>query len=87
MSFRLVYVGAASLLCLFASASLAAEPTRRESAIAAAAAQGRLEELRPDHAPLPRPLRLVASATIRAGERGEELAIVLERVSSRCSDL
>ena len=47
MSFRLVYVGAASLLCLVASTPPAAEPTRRESAIAAAAAQGRLEELRP----------------------------------------
>lgn len=42
MSFRLVCVGAASLLCLFASASSSAEPTRRESAIAAAAASDEL---------------------------------------------
>lgn len=39
MSFRLVCVGAASLLCLFASASSAAGPTRGENANAVPAAQ------------------------------------------------
>jgi hypothetical protein len=47
MSFRLVYVGAASLLCLFASAPSAAEPTRRENAIAAAALRDGLKNFGP----------------------------------------
>src|SRR5262249_10237263 len=46
MFFRLVRVGAISLLFQLASAGPAAELTRRESAIAAAAAEGRLEDLR-----------------------------------------
>src|SRR5262245_22119388 len=46
MLFLLAHVGALSLLLLLSSVAPAVEPTARESAIAAAAAQGRTEDQR-----------------------------------------
>src|SRR4051794_6984998 len=81
MSVRPSLVAAIALLVPCAATAPAAEPTRRESASVAAAAQGRLDDLRPlldGEKPSPAALANALVAAARAGHAGS-VRLVLVR--------